>query len=121
LTLVTNDPSGARIPLPVEGRVDPLITVNPSSLFLGVVRPGEKVTKPIVVRSKKPFRVLAVTSDAQQLEIKQPASDTPQAFYIIPVTFIADEAHGKVERTIRITTDLSESTPELATIAYVKP
>ena len=36
----------------------PGITVSPTALFMGVVQPGQKVTKQLVVKGKKPFRIL---------------------------------------------------------------
>ena len=63
LMLVTNDDAGQQIPVLVEGRVTPSISVSPAALFMGVVQPGQKVTKTLVVTSKKPFRILSVTCD----------------------------------------------------------
>jgi hypothetical protein len=121
ITLVTNDPSTPQVPVPVEGRIDPAVTVSPSELFLGVVRPGEKVTKQLVIRGKKPFRVLSVSSDAERFEFPPANNDEARPLHVIPITFTAADQPGKVVEKIRITTDLNDSASELATIAYVKP
>ena len=63
LMLATNDQSGSQIPVEVEGRVMPGIMVSPTALFMGVVQPGQKVTKQLVVKGKKPFRILSITCD----------------------------------------------------------
>ncbi|MCL4190192.1 MAG: DUF1573 domain-containing protein [Thermoguttaceae bacterium] len=120
ITLVTNDPSTPQVPVPVEGRVDPAVMVSPTELFLGVVHPGQKVTKQLVVRGKKPFRVLSVSSDANHFEFPQPSADEPRPLHVIPITFVATDQPGKVVERIRITTDLNDAASELATIAYVK-
>jgi hypothetical protein len=119
LMLVTNDAAGTQIPLLVEGRVLSGITVSPSSLFMGVVQPGQKVTKPLVIKSKKPFRILSIDCDDKSFEFGKETDQTPKALHVIPVTFLAGADSGKVTRTIRIETDLGETTPELAAYAVV--
>ena len=63
LMFATNDQNGSQIPVEVEGRVMPGITVSPTALFMGVVQPGQTVTKQLVVKGKKPFRILGVSCD----------------------------------------------------------
>src|SRR3990172_2744604 len=48
LMLLTNDPKSPQIPLAVEGEGQSGIMVTPGSLFMGVVEPGQKVTKQLV-------------------------------------------------------------------------
>lgn len=119
LMLVTNDHNVAEVPVPVEGRVVPGITVSPASLFMGVVKPGEKVTKQLVVKGKKPFRILSISCDNGQFEFDTTAEQQPKLVHLIPVTFTAGEEPGKVARTIRIVTDSSDTSPPLAAFAIV--
>jgi hypothetical protein len=121
LMLRTNDPSSPQIPLAVDGEVQPGISVSPRSLFLGVVEPGKKVTKQLVVRSKKPFRILSVTSDGKSFEFETTQDATPKPLHLLPVTFVAGEKPGSVLEKIRINTDLGETTPELSAYAVVAP
>lgn len=121
LLLATNDRNSPQIPLAVEGVVESEIVVAPTSLFMGVVEPGKKVTKQLVVRSKKPFRILSVTCEGACFEFDTPADEGPKPLYLIPVTFIAGEKPGKVLETIRIKTDLADTTPELSAYAVVAP
>ncbi len=58
LMLVINDAKQTQIPVLVEGHVDAGITVSPAALFMGVMQPGQKVTKQLIVKSKKPFKIL---------------------------------------------------------------
>ena len=55
--LTTNDPGMGQFPIQVEGQVRTAVTVSPADLFLGVVPVGQKVSKPLVVRADKPFRI----------------------------------------------------------------
>jgi len=119
LMLVTNDRKSPQIPLEVEGTVESGIMVSPASLFMGVLEPGEKATKQLVVRSKKPFRILSVTCDGASFEFDTSSETVPKPVHVIPVTFIAGQHPGKVLQTIRIETDLGETTPELSAYAVV--
>lgn len=121
LVLVTNDRRIKEIPVPVEGVVQTGIVVSPTSLFMGVVQPGQKVTKQLVVRSKEPFRIISVDCDDDSFEFDTSAEQEPKALHVIPVTFAAGTEPGKVTRMIRIQTDLGETPPELSAYAVVAP
>ena len=120
LTLVTNDRERPEVPVMVEGRILSGITVSPSALFMGVVEPGNKVTKRLVVRSKKPFRILSIDCDDASFEFDTSLDQIPKSVHVVPVTFIAGEKLGRVTKMIRIETDMGEQiTPELAAYAVV--
>lgn len=121
LVLLTNDRSLRQVPVLVEGRVLPEVTVSPGSLFMGVVRPGHRVTKQVVLRAKKPFLITSLSSDGEEIEFGVDPSATPKLLHVIPVTFIAGEKSGKIVRTIRIETDLGEEVATLSSYAVVEP
>lgn len=105
LNLVTNDPSG-NVGLMVQGNVVPPLTVSPATLFLGVLKPGQTVTKQLVVRSKKPFRIQEVectNGEALQVNIK----DEAKTLHLIPVTFTAGSSPTDVDELLKIHTDLA--------------
>jgi hypothetical protein len=105
LWLVTNDARAKNIPVPVDGQVLPSISVSPASLFLGVVQPGGRVTKQLVVRGQKPFRITAIRGDCECLQVTVPKDKEAKTLYLIPVTFIAGERAGKITQTVCIETD----------------
>lgn len=119
IVLVTDDQQSTEIPLAVEGLIQPTITVSPSSLFMGVVPPGEKVTKQLVVKAKKPFRILSITCDDKSFQFDTSDEKTAKPLHLIPVTFVAGKEAGKVLKTIRIETDLGDALPELSAHAVV--
>ena len=119
LMLVTNDAAGRQIPVLVEGRVMPDITVSPTSLFMGVVQPGQKVTKQLVVKGKKPFRILGICCEDKSFQFDTSKEDAAKQLHLIPVTFTASADPGKVVGAIKIQTDQGEMTPELAAYAVV--
>ncbi len=108
LVVVTNDRNMSRFPITVEGKVESAVSVSPSPLFIGVVQPGQEITKKLVVRAKQPFRILDVTCDDDCFQYQQDAAlEEAKALHLIPITFKANEA-GKFTGTIHIETDLGE-------------
>src|SRR5215213_4125221 len=59
LVLVTNDEDNPRIPVYVAGRIVPQISVSPESLLLGEVTQGQQISRKIIVRGKKPFKIVS--------------------------------------------------------------
>jgi hypothetical protein len=105
LTLVTDDRRSPALAVIVEGRVTPELTVSPSALMLGIMQPGQAVTKQLVIRAKRPFKVTGLHADEGTFSFK-PAQDEAKQVHLVPVTFTADNQPGKVVRRIRIETDL---------------
>jgi hypothetical protein len=107
-TLTTNDPGMRQMPIQVEGQVQPTVVVSPADLFLGVMHSGDKVTKPLVVRADKPFRIKSITGDKAAFVIAKPSSEA-STMHVVPVTFVAGAEIGKVVKTIHIETDLGDA------------
>lgn len=103
ILLVTNDAKNSEIPVDVEVRVVSEISVAPSSLFMGVVQPGQTVTKQLIVRGKRPFRIVGVKCDDASFEI---APDSQLlAIHRVPIVFTAGDKEGKITQQISIETD----------------
>jgi len=105
VVLVTNDynAQSARVPVPVEGIVVPGLTVRPSPLMLGLVTVNQAVTRQLVVQGKAPFRVVGASCSDPHFKFNVPA--TASTTHLIPVTFTADAAPGKMSGMIHIETD----------------
>ena len=104
ITLVSDDARLNLIPLAVQGRVLSPLSVSPASLFLGVVESGKTVSKQLVVRGKRPFKVVGVKCEDDCFSFKNP-SDEKKTLHFIPVTFTAGDS-GKVSEKIQVETDL---------------
>ena len=104
LTIVTNDGRMPTIPITVEGSVAAALTVSPASVFLGVLEPGQTVTKKLVVRGNEPFKILDITSDYDSLKFN--LEDDAKKIHLVPITFTAPREAGKYAEAIVITTDL---------------
>lgn len=107
LTIVTDESRLQLVPLEVRGRIVSPLTVSPAALFLGIIEPGQAVTKQLVVKGNKPFKVLKINCKGAGFEFKPPA-DEPKNLHFIPVTFTAGDTTGKIVQDIEIETDLGD-------------
>lgn len=114
LILVTNDPRATQIPMDVEGRVVAEVTVSPQLLALGAVPAGESVTKNVVIRANREFKITGVFCSDGCLTCEP--KTTAARVHILPVTFQAGDAAGKVERELKIATDLGEGAVPVVTV-----
>jgi hypothetical protein len=107
LILVTNDHNAKarRVPVAVEAAVVSAISARPSPLPLGILEPGQTVTRNLVIQANASFHILNVTGPDERFDFK--VSDQPKPLQLLPVTFTAGDTTGKVAGTIRIETDLS--------------
>jgi hypothetical protein len=117
LILVTNDPRATQIPMDVEGRVVADVTVSPQLLSLGAVPPGGTVTKNVVVRANRPFCVTGISCPDGCLSCEP--KTIAATVHILPVTFTAGDTAGKVERQLKIATDLGEGAVPVVTVQAV--
>jgi len=92
------------------------ISVSPSSLFMGVVQPGQTVKKLLIVRGKRPFKITGVRCDDASFEIT--ADSQALALHRLPIKFSAGDKEGKITQQIVIETDQG-ATPTLTAYAQV--
>lgn len=121
LLLVTTSQELRQIPVMVEARVLPELTVTPDALFLGVLKPGQTVTKNVVVRGKSPFVIKSITADHEGIEFVTAGADSPRPIHLVSVTITAPKEPGAMVRRATIETDLSKNRPELSSYAVVEP
>ena len=81
LVLVTNDSSNPRIPMHVEGRVIPQISVAPEALRFGDVTMGATIPMKVLVRGKKPFKITSVESPSGAFEFKTDEDSSPGTWW----------------------------------------
>jgi hypothetical protein len=115
LFLVTNDRDSraARVPIPVQAIVTSPLTVQPNPLFLGVLKKGQPMSKPLFIQSTAtiptPFRITAVHSDDPRFEATPPGEAKPR--HLLPVTFKGTEEAGRFTAKLHLETDLPNVQP----------
>jgi hypothetical protein len=118
LQLSTNDQRAKQFPVIVEGLIVSDLTVSPAALMLGNVQPGQTITKQIVVKGLKPFKIVDIHCDNPAFTF-QPSADA-KSVHLVPVTFQAGREVGKIAGNIEIVTDLGENkTAQLTVLGQV--
>ena len=115
VTLLTNDPNGASIPISVTANVQAAVTVSPSPLLLGAVKPGQVVSKTLLVRSAQPFKVTGVKPSKDDFT-SMPTPDEARALHTVNVTFKAPMQPGPYNTVVEIATDLKDEPPAKFTL-----
>lgn len=86
------------IVLPVQGAVTAPVQAKPAPFMVGVLFPGETVSKNIVVRSKLPFRIMEVTS--QDKRFRFTFSEQESAIQLVSVLFSAKNTQTETLQNI---------------------
>ena len=120
LVLLTTHRQLSQIPVMVEARVIPEIVLTPSTLFFGVLKPGESLSKNIVVRGKRPFMIKSISADHEGISFGA-VSDTARPIHVVPVTVLAGLEPGALVHTVTIETDSSNEPLQLSSYAVVEP
>lgn len=110
ITLTTNDPNSPTIPITVAGSVQANVTVSPAILNLGHVVAGEAVTKSVLVRAGRPFKVTGATCAKPDLTATTALGES-RSFHTLTVTFKAPAQAGPYNATMEIATDLDGEPP----------
>jgi hypothetical protein len=120
IVVETNDTNAPQFPVIVTGQVQPDLIVTPSNLTMGTVKPGQSITRQVLLRGKKPFHVTGVEGGVESFRVEKPEGS--QAFHKVIVRFAGSDEPGTHESTFKIQTDLAdESTAEFkATVQVVR-
>jgi len=119
LVLQTNDPQNAEIPVLVTGRVATEVEVYPPVLWLGVLQPGQKTSKILVLRAQRPFTLRSGTADLPDLSVETPKNTQAQTLWRVTVRYQAPSRPGKHQGILRLQTDLGTQTLEIPVQAMV--
>lgn len=108
---ISNDGENQSIFIPVHAQVLAPLTAKPSYFQLGIVHPGEEVSKNLVIRGSTPFKIEKISSTDSRLKFL--TANQKSAVHVIPVTFSAgDSTIGPFHQVISVKTT-QEETPEL--------
>jgi hypothetical protein len=121
ITLFTNDPAAPAIPISVSANVQSDVTVSPSVLNLGRVRPGDVIKKTILVRSSRPFKLVELKASKTDL-LATPDPDEARALHTVSLTFKVPAVAGPYHAVCEIATDLKdEPATKLSAFATISP
>jgi hypothetical protein len=118
LQLKTNDPASPVVPLLVEATIQAPLTVIPNPLDLGSPRIGETITKRVIVRGDKAFRITGVKGSEKDIAVDLPPSAAE--VQTLTLKWQAKNA-GPVQQELQIQTDLQSAPLLLIVKANVLP
>ncbi|MDG3002930.1 DUF1573 domain-containing protein [Paludisphaera mucosa] len=119
VTVETND--GQKIPISVVANVQGAVALTPSIINFGQIKPGQSVTKTVLVRSDKPFSITNLTTTKDDLQTEDQAKGS-QPVHQVKLTLKAPEQAGAFHSLMTVKTDIPDE-PEavLKTFATVGP
>lgn len=112
--LKTNDPNAAMVPLLLEANVLAALTVAPAALNLGSVKVGDVLTRRVVVRGARPFRVTGVDGVGKDISLGTLLASNSVTVQTVTFRCVFDTP-GEFKRELQIKTDLQD-TPVTVTI-----
>jgi len=112
--LKTNDPATPLVPVLIEANVQSALTVLPAVLSLGAVKSDATLTRRVVVRGNRPFRVKDVegTGDGIELGATLATTDAEVQFVTFKCKF---DKPGPFKRELKIKTSIQDA-PVVVTI-----
>jgi hypothetical protein len=108
LFLKTNDSASPLLPVLVEATVQSNITVAPEAVSLGTVKVGDTLTRRVVVRGNKPFRVLQVEGLGEGVTLDPAPSSTAALVQVLSFKCQFTKA-GEFKHEVKIKTDLQDA------------
>ena len=103
IILVTDDKNSPEVPILVEARVEPEITVTPEVVSLGTLIPGQKKTVQVVLRGRKPFSIEKIESESGNEAFQARIPDTTRLVHVLPVIVTAPDTVGPIDEEFTIT------------------
>lgn len=95
-----------KIPIPFSGQVVSTLQVSPPVLDLPNIKPGDVVTRKIILKAEKAFRITDVTCDNSAFSVQ--ADSESKSIHFLEVTYKGESQPGKHKADLHFITDLSE-------------
>ena len=101
LILVTDDANNPHVPILVEAKVEADIAVT--DLSFGTMSPGQSITRTVVIRGRKPFKIEELyrsRKDGSRLQdeaFKVKLDKSTSTVHAMPITFTAPDLPGSFE------------------------
>jgi hypothetical protein len=119
VAVLTNDANLKTIPICVVASIQGAVTVLPSVINFGPVRPGEVVSRVVHVRSSSPFSITRITANRTELE---PIDSNAGSFadHAVNLKLKVPSAAGPYHAVVKVETDVKDEPPvQIKTFATV--
>jgi hypothetical protein len=106
--LQTNDSASQLVPVLVEATVQAALTASPDTLTVPDLPVGQELTRKVMVRGARPFRILSVDGGGDGVSVASPLpSPQPQVQHALLLRCQPDKA-GDFRRELKVKTDLQD-------------
>ena len=106
LTLISNDASFPTTEMSISGYVRPTLSISPSAVSVGTVRPNQLIEKRLLVRGETPFEIKEVVCPDDRFKFDVPKGS--KKLHFVKMSFRADKATNKIGQEIRVVTDMPD-------------
>lgn len=100
----TNDPRTSEMLVVAKALIEPKVAVSPDTLRFGDLVSGQKLTKTLILKASKPFRILRAENTFGMFEIRAAAEAKTTQLVMITLTVPAD--HNQLPEHLDLVTDL---------------
>jgi hypothetical protein len=115
--LKTNDPKSPVLSLLVTGSIESALVASPAEIRLGMVQPGEKAVKRVLLKGKTPFTIKGVGGMSD--EVKVLCSEGARTVHILQIEVTANAGEEKIDQKLTVHTDLKGQSPLTLPIAGI--
>ncbi len=110
IVLKTNDPNNPAIPISVSATVQAAVVISPGNLVFGRVKPGQTVTKDILVRSSQKFKITDAKSVRAELSAGK-VGEVEAPLQKLTITLRAPMQPGPFNAEMQVSTNLKDEPP----------
>jgi hypothetical protein len=107
--LQTNDPASPLVPVLVEATVQPTLTVSPEDIKVTDLKVGQEVTRKVMVRGIKPFRIMAIDGGDENVSVLTSLPSQQPLVQHTVVIKCQPAKPGEVRKQLQIKTDIQEA------------
>jgi len=107
--LETNDPASRLVPVLVEATVQASLTVSPEPVKVPDVRVGEEMTRKVMVRGSRPFRIVGVDGAGDGISVVSKVPTEQPAVQHTLLIRCQPARPGELKRVLQVKTDLQDA------------
>jgi hypothetical protein len=104
--LQTNNPALPRVRVPLTVEIESALSISPTAVNLGQLKPGAEEERKVIVRGIVPFRIMNVEGTDDELTVRDSTSAS-KSVHVLTVRLKAKTA-GQLDRRLKVVTDLKE-------------
>ena len=103
VVLETDDQNNPKIPVLVDGSIEPDLQVTPEVVLFGPLKPGVPKVVKVVVKGRKPFRIEKIECDSDRECYAVALSPVDQTVHVVSLTITPPDEPGELKEAFTVT------------------